>query len=133
MSDTNGDQTLTIDNLAVDDSYMLVFYTLKSKTPIEVRSGEGVPLSTRINWTAPTFFAQVNGKQLDTTGAIENEATMPDEYTLTGVQRIVLKEALPDQFDLVLYDSGMSDINNSNFQFAMSVDKKRGCGRNADG
>ena len=38
MSDTNGDQTLTIDNLAVDDSYMLVFYTLKSKTPIEVRS-----------------------------------------------------------------------------------------------
>lgn len=123
MSDTNGDQTLTIDNLAVDDSYMMVFYTLKSKTPIEVRSGEGVPLSTRINWTAPTFFAQVNGKLLDTTGAIENEATMPDEYTLTGMQRIVLKEALPDQFDLVLYDGGMSDINNSNFQFAMSVDK----------
>lgn len=123
MSDTNGDQTLTIDNLAVDDSYMMVFYTLKSKTPIEVRSGEGVPLSTRINWTAPTFFAQVNGKQLDTTGAIENEATMPDEYTLTGVHRIVLKEALPDQFDLLLYDSGSSDINDANFQFAMSVDK----------
>lgn len=123
MSDTNGDQTLTIDNLAVDDSYMMVFYTLKSKTPIEVCSGEGVPLSTRINWTAPTFFAQVNGKQLDTTGAIENEATMPDANTLTGVHRIVLKEALPDQFDLVLYDGGMSDINNSNFQFAMSVDK----------
>lgn len=123
MSDTNGDQTLTIDNLAVDDSYMLVFYTLKSKTPIEVRSGEGVPLSTRINWTAPTFFAQVNGKQLDTTGAIENEATMPDEYTLTGVRRIVLKEALPDQFDLLLYDGGSSDINDADFQFAMSVDK----------
>lgn len=123
MSDTNGDQTLTIDNLAVDDSYMLVFYTLKSKTPIEVRSGEGVPLSTRINWTAPTFFAQVNGKQLDTTGAIENEATMPDEYTLTGVHRIVLKKALPDQFDLVLYDGSSSDINDANFQFAMSVDK----------
>ena len=123
ISDTNGDQTLTIDNLAVDDSYMMVFYTLKSKTPIEVRSGENVPLSTRINWTAPTFFAQVNGKQLDTTGAIENEAAMPDAYTLTGMQRIVLKEALPDQFDLVLYDGGMSDINNSNFQFAMSVDK----------
>ncbi len=123
MSDTNGDQTLTIDNLAVDDSYMMVFYTLKSKTPIEVRSGEGVPLSTRINWTAPNFFVQVNGKQLDTTGAIENEATMPDEYTLTGMQRIVLKEVLPDQFNLVLYDSGSSDINDANFQFAMSVDK----------
>ena len=123
MSDTNGDQTLTIDNLAVDDSYMLVFYTLKSKTPIELAGTDDEPQSWRTSWTAPTFFAQVNGKQLDTTGAIENEATMPDEYTLTGVHRIVLKEALPDQFDLLLYDSGSSDINDANFQFAMSVDK----------
>lgn len=123
MSDTNGDQTLTIDNLAVDDSYMLVFYTLKSKTPIELAGTDDEPQSWRTSWTAPTFFAQVNGKQLDTTGAIENEATMPDEYTLIGVHRIVLKEALPDQFDLLLYDSGSSDINDANFQFAMSVDK----------
>ena len=123
MSDTNGDQTLTIDNLAVDDSYMLVFYTLKSKTPIELAGTDDEPQSWRTSWTAPTFFAQINGKQLDTTGAIENEATMPDEYTLTGVHRIVLKEALPDQFDLVLYDGGSSDINDADFQFAMSVDK----------
>ncbi|WP_346704138.1 DUF4179 domain-containing protein [uncultured Agathobaculum sp.] len=123
MSDTNGDQTLTIDNIAVDDSYMLVFYTLKSKTPIELVGTDEDPQSWRANWTAPTFFAEVNGKQLDTTGAIENEATMPDEYTLTGVRRIVLKEALPDQFDLLLYDGGSSDINDANFQFAMSVDK----------
>lgn len=123
MSDTNGDQTLTIDNLAVDDSYMMVFYTLKSETPIELVGTADEPQSWRTSWTAPTFFAQVNGKQLDTTGAIENEATMPDEYTLTGVRRIVLKEALPDQFDLLLYDGGSSDINDANFQFAMSVDK----------
>ncbi len=123
MSATNGDQTLTIDNIAVDDSYMLVFYTLKSKTPIALVGTADEPQSWRASWTAPTFFAQVNGKQLDTTGAIENEATMPDEYTLTGVHRIVLKEALPDQFDLLLYDGGSSDINDANFQFAMSVDK----------
>lgn len=123
ISDTNGDQTLTIDNLAVDDSYMLVFYTLKSKTPLELVGTDDEPQSWRASWTAPSFFAQVNGKQLDTTGAIENEATMPDAYTLTGVHRIVLKDALPDQFDLVLYDGGSSDINDANFQFAMSVDK----------
>lgn len=123
ISSTNGEQTLTIDNIAVDDSYMLVFYTLKSKTPIELAGTDDEPQSWRASWTAPTFFAQVNGKQLDTTGAIENEATMPDEYTLTGVHRIVLKEALPDQFNLVLYDGTSSDINDANFQFAMSVDK----------
>ena len=123
MSDTNGDQTLTIDNLAVDDSYMLVFYTLKSKTPIELAGTDDEPQSWRVRWTAPTFFAQVNGKQLDTTGTVENESAMPDAYTLTGVRRIVLKEALPEQFDLVLYDGGSSDISQSNFQFEMSVDK----------
>ena len=123
MSDTNGDQTLTIDNIAVDDSYMLVFYTLKSKTPIELAGTDDEPQSWRVRWTAPTFFAQVNGKQLDTTGTVENETAMPDEYTLTGVRRIVLKEVLPDQFDLVLYDGGSSDISQSNFQFEMSVDK----------
>ena len=123
MSDTNGDQTLTIDNLAVDDSYMLVFYTLKSKTPIELAGTDDEPQSWRVRWTAPTFFAQVNGKQLDTTGTVENETAMPDAYTLTGVHRIVLKEALPEQFDLVLYDGGSSDISQSNFQFEMSVDK----------
>lgn len=123
MSATNGDQTLTIDNIAVDDSYMLVFYTLKSETPIALDGTDDDPQTWRTKWTAPTFFAQINGKLLDTTGTIENEATMPDAYTLTGVHRIVLKEALPDQFDLVLYDGGSSDINNANFQFEMSVDK----------
>ena len=123
ISDTNGDQTLTIDNLAVDDSYMMVFYTLRSETPIELEGTDDEPQSWRAKWTSPTFFAQINGETLDTTGTIETEATMPDANTLTGVHRIVLKEALPDQFDLLLYDGGSSDINDANFQFAMSVDK----------
>ena len=123
MSDTNGDQTLTIDNIAVDDSYLMIFSTLKSETPIELREGEQTPLSTRIEWTAPNFFVEINGEELDTSGPIEKEAELVDEYTLTAVQRIILKEALPDQFDLLLYDGGTSDIRNSNFQFEMSVDK----------
>lgn len=123
MSDTNGDQTLTIDNIAVDDSYLMIFSTLKSETPIELREGEQTPLSTRIEWTAPNFFVEINGEALDTSGPIEKEAELVDEYTLTAVQRIILKEALPDQFDLLLYDGGTSDIRNSNFQFEMSVDK----------
>ena len=123
MSDTNGDQTLTIDNIAVDDSYMLVFYTLKSKTPIELAGTDDEPQSWRVRWTAPGFFGQVNGKQLDTTGTVENERPCRDDYTLTGVHRWRLKDILPDQFDLVLYDGGSSDISQSNFQFEMSVDK----------
>ena len=123
MSDTNGDQTLTIDNIAVDDSYLMIFSTLKSETPLELQEGEQVPLSTRVEWTAPNFSVEINGEALDTSGPIEKEAELVDEYTLTAVQRIILKETLPDQFDLLLYDGGTSDIRNSNFQFEMSVDK----------
>ena len=123
MSDTNGDQTLTIDNIAVDDSYLMVFSTLKSETPLELQYGEYETLSTRVKWTAPNFFVKINGELLDTTGPIEKEARLVDECTLTSVQRIALKELLPDQFDLLLYDGGTSDISQSDFQFEMSVDK----------
>ena len=123
MSDTNGDQTLTIDNIAVDDSYLMIFSTLKSEAPLELQDGEYATLSTRIKWTAPNFFAEINGELLDTTGPIEKEARLVDEYTLTSVQRIALKELLPDQFDLLLFDGGTSDISQSDFQFEMSVDK----------
>lgn len=123
MSDTNGDQTLTIDNIAVDDSYLMIFSTLKSEKPLELRDGEYATLSARVKWTAPNFFAEINGELLDTTGPIEKEARLVDEYTLTSVQRIALKELLPDQFDLLLFDGGTSDISQSDFQFEMSVDK----------
>ena len=123
VSQTVDGVTLSIDNIAVDDSYLMIFSTLKSETPIELREGEQTPLSTRIEWTAPNFFVEINGEELDTSGPIEKEAELVDEYTLTAVQRIILKETLPDQFDLLLYDGGTSDIRNSNFQFEMSVDK----------
>ena len=123
MSDTNGDQTLTIDNIAVDDSYLMIFSTLKSEKPLELQDGEYATLSTRIKWTAPNFFAEINGELLDMSGPVEMEARLVDDCTLTSVQRIALKELLPDQFDLLLFDGGTSDISQSNFQFEMSVDK----------
>ena len=123
MSDTNGDQTLTIDNIAVDDSYLMIFSTLKSETPLELQDGEYATLSTRIKWTAPNFFAEINGELLDMSGPVETEARLVDDCTLTSVQRIALKELLPDQFDLLLFDGGTSDISQSDFQFEMSVDK----------
>ena len=119
MSDTNGDQTLTIDNIAVDDSYLMIFSTLKSEAPLELQDGEYATLSTRIKWTAPNFFAEINGELLDMSGPVETEARLVDDCTLTSVQRIALKELLPDQFDLLLFDGGTSDISQSDFQFEM--------------
>lgn len=123
MHQTVDGVTLSIDNIAVDDSYLMIFSTLKSEKPLELRDGEYATLSARVKWTAPNFFAEINGELLDMSGPVEMEARLVDDCTLTSVQRIALKELLPDQFDLLLFDGGTSDISQSNFQFEMSVDK----------
>ena len=43
VSQTVDGVTLSIDNIAVDDSYLMIFSTLKSETPIELREGEQTP------------------------------------------------------------------------------------------
>lgn len=124
MSRTSNGKTITINNLAVDDSYMNVFYTLKSDTPIEKIGDENVPESWRAAWTAPVFYADVNGKQLDTFGSVENEAYFVDDYTLAGINRLVLREKLPDNFELMLYTGELiSGSEDAEFRFPLSIDK----------
>lgn len=115
--------TLTIDNIAVDDSYMSIFFTMSSQAPLEQVGTDSEPESWRAGWTAPVFWAKVNGKELDTTGMVDHEAYFVDDYTLKGVHRLTLKETLPEQFDLLLYTGGTSRLNESDIQFELSIDK----------
>lgn len=115
--------TLTINNIALDDSYMSIFFTMSSDTPLDQVGTNSEPESWRAGWTAPVFWAKVNGKELDTTGEVQNEAYFVDDYTLKGVHRLTLKETLPEQFDLLLYTSGTSRLNEGDIQFELSVDK----------
>ncbi|MGI6180952.1 MAG: DUF4179 domain-containing protein [Agathobaculum sp.] len=121
-AERNG-QTLTIDNLAADDNYLSVFFTLTSDAPIELVGDAKDPAHWRAQWTAPTFWAEVNGKPLDTTGSIENEAFLVDAHTLRGLHRLPLRTALPDQFDLLLYTGGTNSKRDADFRFPLSVDK----------
>lgn len=123
ISQTRDDTTLTIENIAVDDSYFYIFYTLTSQTPIEKVGDAGIPEKWRAEWTAPVFWARVDGKELDTSGSIQNEARFVDDYTLTGVHQLPLKEKLPDTFALQLYTGDTSDLADSAFLFQMSIDK----------
>lgn len=122
-SQTADGVTLTIDNIAVDDSYMSIFFTLSSETPLEQPGTDSDPESWRAEWAAPVFWAEVDGKELDTTGWINNEAYFADDCTLKGIHRLPLKEALPDQFDLLLYTGDTDHLADSKMQFALSIDK----------
>lgn len=126
LSQTNDrGQTMAIHNIAMDNSYMYIFYTLTSETPIEKPGTDDDPSHWRAKWAAPFFSAEVNGKKLDNSGIIETEAYFIDDYTIEGVYRIVLKETLPDTFDLLLYtEKGeLSSEIEKDFQFPLSIDK----------
>ncbi|MDO5142969.1 MAG: DUF4179 domain-containing protein [Eubacteriales bacterium] len=114
--------TLTIDDLAVDDSYMTVFYTMTGEAPLERLEGDE-PESWLAEWSAPVFWAMVDGKELDSTGTIQTEAYFADDCTLKGMHRLPIKTALPDRFDLLLYTGGTSSLPDADFRFALAVDK----------
>lgn len=123
VSQTVDGQTLTIDNIAVDDNYISIFYTLTGETAIEQTGTGDEPESWRARWSAPIFWAEVDGKELDTTGSIENDAYFVDGCTLRGMQRLPVKKALAGQFNLLLYTGGTSDKLDATFQFPFSIDK----------
>ncbi len=123
VSETKNGLTLTIDNISTDDSYINIFYTLKSETPLEKPGEDTDPESWRAKWAAPVFWAEVDGKQLDTSGAILSEASFLDDRTLKGMHRLPLKETLADNFDLILYTGDTSESSDDSFRFSLSVDK----------
>ncbi len=123
VSETRGDDTLTIDNISADDSFLNIFYTLKSTKPIEKLGTDADPENWRAKWTAPIFWAEVDGKELDTTGSILSEAAFTDDCTLTGMHRLPLRETLPDTFNLVLYTGGTSEKLDSEYRFSLAIDK----------
>lgn len=123
LSQKNGERTLTIDNIAVDDSYLNVFYTLTSETPLALPSTDATPAEIRVSLSAPHFWAVIDGKKLEPTGTIESEAYAVDDRTLKGMERIALTRALPDEFELLLYTGGTDAIKDAEFQFSLAVDK----------
>ena len=61
QSQTKDGQTLTIDNLTADDSYVSVFYTFSSETAIAKPGTNSDPESWRAIYAAPRLLAQIDG------------------------------------------------------------------------
>lgn len=86
--------TVTLDNLAVDDNFLHIFYTLKSEKPIK-DSGEG---------TLPFFECRVNGQLMGYGNHNERDGYFADDYTYKGVEKWnVAAVNIPEQFKLELY------------------------------
>ncbi len=82
---TRGDKTLTLDNLAIDDSYLYVFFTLTAPKDFEFDAICLIDGRRENNWAAWDHY-------------------MVDEYTGKGVIKIsVAHTEVPDEFDFEMY------------------------------
>lgn len=113
---------VTVDNLAVDDNYINVFYTIESEEPIQLLGNEHDLEQWRINWTAPIFWFKEAGRYIQPPAQNEVDAYMENAYTLKGMQRFAVMENLQDKLNLELYANEIFS-KKGNWHIAMSVDK----------
>lgn len=114
--------TITLDNIAVDDNYINVFYTLKSMEPIELRGSEDTPLNWRLRFTAPVFWYKADGRYIEPAAQIETDAYLVDQYTMKGMQRFALLDQLSDNFNLEMYTDEVLNTQ-GRWHIAVNVDK----------
>jgi hypothetical protein len=113
---------ITLDNIAVDDNYINVFYTLKSENPINLLGDENNPLKWRLQWSAINFRLKADGKYIEPAVQIEKDAYLVDDYTMQGMQRFAIMDQLNDNFNLELYTNDIWNIEGQ-WHMAVNVDK----------
>lgn len=113
---------LKIDNIAVDDGYINVFYTVQSNSPITIVGSEDTPMTWRLGWTAPRFFFKADGRELAWPALIEQEAYLENDSTLKGMERFAVIESLPDNFRLELSTDQVLGVKGK-WQMTLTIDK----------
>jgi hypothetical protein len=114
--------TLTLDNIAVDDNYINIFYTINSKSPIQLQGEDGDPLKWRLQWTAPVFWYKADGHYIEPAAQVDQDAYLVDQYTMKGMHRFALLDQLKDNFDLEIYTNSILDAEGQ-WHIAVNVDK----------
>lgn len=119
---TNQGIKVTLDNIAVDNNYIVIFYTINSEQPIKLKGDDESPEKWRLSWTAPYFWFKENGRYIEPPAQGEVEAYLEDEYTLKGMQRFAVMDTLEDTLNLELYTEEIFDTLGQ-WHIAVSVDK----------
>jgi len=113
---------LTIDNIAVDDNYINVFYTITGKSPIKLAGDKNNPDNWRVNWTAPVFSFKADGRYITPQAQNDIDARMDNENTISGMQRFCITKVLPDKFELEIYSDDIANVEGK-WYIPLVVDK----------
>lgn len=91
---------LTVDNIAVDDNFINVFYTIESEDPIEMNFKDESNLFKAVLST-PFLHFKINGKKIEFGNHNDNDAYFVGDKVLKAMKRFNISQAeLPQNFDL---------------------------------
>lgn len=122
---------VTVDNIAVDDNFLNIFYTIESNKPLAKKDTD--QYNNPITWF-PDFNYKINGKQVITINGkptlkvLNNnaiDAYFESEYKLKGMMRLNISgETLKDNFLLEISTNWLPDAK-GNWTISTTVDKNQ--------
>lgn len=113
---------LTLDNLAIDDNFMNVFFTIESNKPIDMKfSNENILFKDLLS--VPLLHFKINGKEIRYSNNNDIDAYFQGENTLKVMRRINVSQIkLPKNFDLEMYAEEIFRVK-GNWSIASTIDK----------
>ena len=125
---------LTVNNIAIDDNFIVITSTVESKTPLRdillektyyKDFLEDTGLSHHeyyFNYFSPNFLFNVNGDEIEFSLS-DNSSYLKDKYTLVSIQKYVIGKEIPDIFNLHIYCAQAVVFVNGDWSFDISIDK----------
>lgn len=100
VSSENQGIKLTVDNIAVDDNFINVFYTIESNEPMDMKFTDESKLFEAFLST-PFLDFKINGKEIGTGNHNDTDAYFESDKILKVMRRINVSQiTLPQNFDL---------------------------------
>ena len=112
---------LTLDNLAIDDNFMNVFFTVESNKPIDMKFTNEYLFKEVLS--VPLLHFKINGKEISYSNNNDIDAYFQGENTLKVMRRINVSQIkLPKNFDLEMYAEEIFRVK-GNWSIASTIDK----------
>jgi hypothetical protein len=113
---------LTVDNIAVDDNFINVFYTIESKTAINMDLNDENKLFEAV-LSSPFMKFKINGKEIKYGNHNDTDAYFQGDKVLKVMSRINVSQiTLPESFDLNISTDEIFRIKGK-WDIATSIDK----------
>lgn len=122
MSVKDKDIKLTVDNIAVDDNFINIFYTIESKSPINMDLKDENKLFEAV-LSSPFMNFKINGKEIKYGNHNDTDAYFQGDKILKVMKRINVSQiSLPENFDLNISTDEIFRIKGK-WDIATTIDK----------